>query len=240
MPTGRHAELLQWLRGRGPTTVREAARAFEVSERTVLRDIQRLRADGYIVRSSQGRGGGIELDPGARLPPVAFSVEEVLAVVVGMAMAGHAGVPFRSHADAALRRLRAALPPERARALRRLLRCVLIGEPQGGAPRPVSPTLLPAFERAFTERRTLRFRYRDRHGRRTRRHAEAHGLLVRAPLWYMLAWDVDKDAPRVFRMDRIASAEVTDRPFGPRAQLDLREALCPDAVELSGRPASRR
>src|SRR5947207_3029456 len=61
-----------------------------------------------------------------------------------------------------------------------------------------------------------RFGYTDRQGRRTRRRVEPHGLLVRAPLWYIIAWDSARDGPRSFRMDRIRAPRVDEATFVPR------------------------
>ena len=92
----------------------------------------------------------------------------------------------------------------------------------------IDSALLPAFEHAFTARRVMLFAYIDRNERTTRRRAEPHGLLLRAPLWYVIAWDVEKDAPRLFRMDRMRHSVVTDQTFGPRP-IDLVTGICPDA-----------
>jgi predicted DNA-binding transcriptional regulator YafY len=81
---------------------------------------------------------------------------------------------------------------------------------------PVDPELLQVFERCFNGGRVLRFGYTDRQGRRTRRRVEPHGLLVRAPLWYVIAWDSPRDAPRSFRMDRIRAPRIDAATFVPR------------------------
>jgi predicted DNA-binding transcriptional regulator YafY len=57
----RRSRLAMWLRGRGPTTVGEAADRFEVSERTIFRDLAALRRRGVPVLGDPGRGGGIWL-----------------------------------------------------------------------------------------------------------------------------------------------------------------------------------
>ena len=59
------------------------------------------------------------------------------------------------------------------------------------------------FERCFTETRAMAFDYRDSAGRPSSRRIECIGLLLHPPVWYILAWDLDKDASRLFRMDRI-------------------------------------
>jgi predicted DNA-binding transcriptional regulator YafY len=66
-----------------------------------------------------------------------------------------------------------------------------------------APELLRRFEEAFSRRLGLGFQYVDSEGRPTSRRIEPHGLLVQTPVWYVLARDVDKGQPRMFRMDRI-------------------------------------
>jgi predicted DNA-binding transcriptional regulator YafY len=92
----------------------------------------------------------------------------------------------------------------------------------------VSPLLARLFELAFSEERLLAFEYRDRHGTSSRRIVEPHGLLVRAPLWYVVAWDTAIDEPRLFRADRIRSPHVLAQSFVPRPH-ELVRGMCPDA-----------
>lgn len=87
--------------------------------------------------------------------------------------------------------------------------------------------LVSVFETCFTTSRLLRFTYTDAEGRTTTRQAEPHGLLVRAPLWYVIAWDPGPDAARLFRADRIRSPSVTDETIVPRPH-DLVTGVCPD------------
>jgi predicted DNA-binding transcriptional regulator YafY len=150
-------------------------------------------------------------------------------------------MPFAARAERALAKIEGALPPERLRELRRLLRRVLIGEPaelaKGDVPGAVDPSLLAVFERAFTRSVVLKFDYLDRHGRLSSRTVEPHALLVRAPLWYVIAWDRDKDAARLFRMDRIREVRTVEgEHFGGRP-LELVAGICPDAKATSGRQA---
>jgi predicted DNA-binding transcriptional regulator YafY len=60
----------------------------------------------------------------------------------------------------------------------------------------------------------------------------AHGLLVRQPLWFVIAWDTGRNAPRLFRADRIAAPAVTDHTFVPRPG-ELITGLCPDAKPVT-------
>ncbi|MGH9290154.1 MAG: helix-turn-helix transcriptional regulator [Acidimicrobiales bacterium] len=104
-------------------------------------------------------------------------------------------------------------------------RCSLVRAAVAGSRRSHS---LGAFETAFSTTRSLAFRYRAPGGRTTRRLVEPHDLLVRPPVWYVIAWDCDRGAPRLFRADRISDPEVTDRTFVARPN-ELVTGVCPDA-----------
>ncbi|MBM4364342.1 MAG: WYL domain-containing protein, partial [Deltaproteobacteria bacterium] len=132
-------------------------------------------------------------------------------------------------------------PPERARQLRALCRRVFIGPPAtpriresaGRAP----AELLGVFERAFTAGLGLAFHYVDREGRPSARRVEPHGLLVEPPVWYVLAWDLERRAPRMFRMDRISRPRpLAGVPFRP--DLAVVQAALPEAGRYRALSAS--
>jgi predicted DNA-binding transcriptional regulator YafY len=232
----RREALLGWLRGRSSATAAEAAERFGVSERTVYRDVAALRERGEPIDAAAGAGGGLRLDPNALLPPVRLTAEEVAGLVLSLMLARRAApaAPFSRHADSGLDRLVGALPPARAAELRRWLGRLVVGRPASPSTAatvtPADPALLPTVERAFTARRALRFAYTDRNGNRTRRRCEPHGLLLQAPVWYVLGVDLDKEAPRMFRADRISRPAVLDDvPFSPRP-LDELALLVPEAL----------
>src|SRR2546426_1000389 len=102
-------------------------------------------------------------------------------------------------------------------------------------PGPVAPRFLSLFEQGFPRCLVLRFPYTDRHGNRTRRQIEPHGLLVRVPYWYAIAWDRAKNEPRLFRADRVRRPLPTEIPFIPRPR-DLVTGLCPDARPIRSKP----
>src|SRR5690606_5281730 len=117
----------------------------------------------------------------------------------------------------------------KARALRGLCRRVIVGVPASDQVRAgagaTPPELLRLFEEAFSSGFGLGFQYTDREDRTTSRRIEPHGLLVQSPVWYVLARDVDKAEPRMFRMDRISRprilADITFHPDLAVIQLQL-------------------
>ncbi|MCP4960471.1 MAG: WYL domain-containing protein [Actinomycetia bacterium] len=140
-------------------------------------------------------------------------------------------MPFASGAKSALSKIEASLPHERARKVQDLMMRIMIGNPSPPSvrhQRTVSPLLARLFELAFSEERLLAFEYHDRTGTASRRIVEPHGLLVRAPLWYVIAWDTAIDKPRLFRSDRIRSPHVLANTFIPRPH-ELVRGVCPDA-----------
>ncbi|MFP2926487.1 helix-turn-helix transcriptional regulator [Pyxidicoccus sp. 3LG] len=213
--------LQDFLRARESTTVAEIAEALEVSVRTVHRDLATLREQGVPISSDSGPGGGVRLERDRGLTAVHLSLEEMVALWLAANLSATGStLPWGSAARSGLQKLFASVPRERARGMRELCRRVVVGRPASvrvlaevGVP---PEELLAVFERAFREKVCLAFDYRDRHGQATRRLVEPHGLLVEAPVWYVLARDVEKSAARIFRMDRIRRARVVpERSFVP-------------------------
>src|SRR5262245_37306082 len=232
--TARRDQIVRLMRRGASLGVDDLARQVGASRRTVLRDVGALRARGFAIIGEGGRGGGVRLDPRSVLVSAQLTVEEVIALVLSVAAVRAAPwMPFASPADAALAKVEGALPEERVRELRRALSRILVGAPAtADAVRDlgrVHPSLLGSFERAFSQGLKLRMDYEDRLGRRSRRTIEPQALLVRAPLWYVIAWDAGKDSPRLFRMDRIRRARVVeDQRFALRPLVEVSGA-CPDA-----------
>ncbi len=222
----RHDQLLRLLRRRADWTVADLARELGVSRRTVLRDLGALRGAGFDIDTFSGPGGGVRLNPTSVMITSQLRTNEVIALIVSVELARAAKtVPFAAGAQHALAKIEQALPAARVAHLRALRERILVGEPSGDAiPGDIDPNLVEAFETAFTNTRLLAFTYRDRHGRHTKRRVEPHGLLVRQPLWYVIAWDTDKNAPRLFRADRVSTPILTAASDSSRPPPSLSEA----------------
>jgi len=214
-------DLLDFLRAREVTHLTEIADALEVSTRTVLRDLGTLRERGWPIQADTGPGGGIRLERDRGVASVHLTVDELASLWLATKLTESvSAVPWSHAARAALDKALGSLPAERLKAMRRLVRRIVIGRP--AAPRIVkelgrpTPEVLAAFERAFSANLCLGFDYLDRHGRRSTRLVEPHGLLVEVPAWYLLTRDTVTGLARMFRLDRIKRVEVVaDRPFKP-------------------------
>jgi predicted DNA-binding transcriptional regulator YafY len=208
----RHDAIVRSLRRNGTSTVADLAQEVGASRRTILRDISALRDEGFVIHSEPGRGGGLQLDPQSIQTTARLSVAEVFALLISVASMRAAGnLPFSDLADAGLAKIEKALPSDKMRDLRRFLDCLYIGKlaPQVDITDmgTMDCELLPAFETAFLGRLQLRFAYRDAKGAETIRTVEPQAMLILPPLWYLVAWDPDRQAFRHFRMDRISRPE---------------------------------
>lgn len=200
------------------------AERFEVSGRTMQRDIAALQRCGVPIYAELGRGGGYVLDKSATLPPLNLTAEE--AATVATALRRLAGTPLQDAARSALQKLVAVIPePELARADRVAARVHLVGYPPLAEASPV----LRVVAAAASEGRVLRLSYTDRYGNAAQRLVEALGYLGGRRHWYLLAWCRSVGRPCVLRTDRIAAAEATDEVASPRtfdpAWLDIPRPL---------------
>jgi predicted DNA-binding transcriptional regulator YafY len=238
-------ELADRLRFHGETTVATLAEELGVSRRTLLRDLGTLRERGMVITGETGPGGGVRLEGDRGVTAVHLSLPEVVAMWLAARLSQEASdLPWGSAANSGLAKLLGSLPATKAGELRVLCRRVIVGKPAsptirasaGSAP----PELLGLFEEAFSKGMGLGFQYTDREARTSSRRAEPHGLLVETPVWYLLARDVDKGAPRTFRMDRIARPKLL-RDVWFRPDLGLIQSQFPDLEHwrpLMGRWAS--
>ncbi|QIG45698.1 WYL domain-containing protein [Nocardioides anomalus] len=179
------------------------AQRLAVSDRTVRRDVDRLRELGYRVSAAMGPAGGYRLEAGADLPPLLFDDEQAVALAVALRTAAASGADVGEAAERALASVRQLLPA-------RLRARVDALEVDLGDPRPsADPQVLLALTTAVRAREGVRFSYGD--GDRVRR-VEPHHVVARAGRWYLVGWDGDGDDWRTFRVDRIALRT----PGGPR------------------------
>ena len=199
-------------------TQKELAILHGVSERTIARDIQLLRDQGVPIDADRGRGGGVRVDRNWGVGRLNLSYIEAVELMISMAIAEQMGSPlFLTNLAAIKRQLEASLSPDKRRKVSGLKSRILIGETastdvQGGFTM-TDLTVQQQLQQGFLERTSLRINYRAENGDVTLREIEPHYLLLNYPIWYVLAYDHLRDAPRTFRCDRILSTTSTSNQF---------------------------
>ncbi|MFE5659556.1 helix-turn-helix transcriptional regulator [Streptomyces sp. NPDC056517] len=185
-----------------------------VSERTLRRDIDRLRELGYPVGAARGTDGGYQLAPGAVLPPLLLDDEEAVALAVGIGDAAQSGIAGIEDASLrALTKVVRVLPP-RLRARVDALRAVTVSAAADGP--AVAAGVLTTVAQACRDEERLRFGYTARGSAATEREVEPHRVVALGGRWYLVAYDLDRHDWRSFRLDRLTGPTATGARFRPR------------------------
>ncbi|XRQ16322.1 helix-turn-helix transcriptional regulator, partial [Actinomadura welshii] len=212
--SARLLELLSLLQLKRDWTSSELADRLDVSTRTVRADIGRLRSLGYPVDSRPGVAGGYRLAAGTAMPPLLLDDDEAVAVAVGLASVATQRLGVEETSLTALAKLEQVLPSR----LRRRVEAVheATSVVRGSRP-PLDLSVLGAVAAAIRGHQRLRFGYTKAGGGEGARHTEPQRLVSWGSLWYLLAWDLDRDDWRVFRVDRMVPHAPTGARFRPRA-----------------------
>ncbi|HSU46329.1 MAG TPA: YafY family protein [Arthrobacter sp.] len=208
--TDRLYAIVEDLRGAAPRprSARQLAGRFEVSSRTIERDLAALQQAGVPIWAEPGRTGGYVIDPAHTLAPLGFTVDEAFAVTIALGML--ASSPFGGPAATALRKVAAVMDGGRLNQTIELATRVHLLE---GA----APTTVPhGFAEALRSGTVLHMRYRDRNGDHTVRDIEPLGYIGRDGHWYLIAWCRIREGVRAFRSDRIVTIVPTGERPPPR------------------------
>lgn len=212
--SARLLQLLSLLQIRREWTGPALAERMQVTERTIRRDIGKLRTLGYPIHASPGIAGGYQLGAGAELPPLLLDDDEALAVALGLsAVAAGPVAGIGESSVRALAKLEQVLP-SRLRHRFGALKNTVTTLPSDAA--PVDPLQLTAISAAITDRRELSFDYTKADGGTGRRLVEPYRLVDTGRRWYFVAWDTEREDWRTFRADRISSMPTERKRFVPR------------------------
>ncbi|WP_135849465.1 helix-turn-helix transcriptional regulator [Serinibacter arcticus] len=223
-PSSRTLLLLSLLQTRRDWAGPELARRLAVSDRTVRRDVDRLRTLGYRVTPLMGPDGGYRLEAGADLPPLLFDDEQAVAVAVALRMAAVSGVEIGDDAARAMRAVRQLMP---ARLRHRIDAVEVTPLPRRDGAPAVDPDALTAVSAAVRAREVLRLDYDSPEGDRAGsgdpgaappppRRVEPHHVVTHEGRWYLVAWDLDRRDWHTLRLDRLTPRSPTGPRFGPR------------------------
>lgn len=195
--------------GRSGRTAERLAATFEVSIRTVKRDISALQQSGFPIWAQPGPGGGYVVDPSASLPPVNFTESEVVGLAA--AAAASRGQPFDRELRVVLTKVLNAMDGAARKRAAVLTDRVWIDAADDGR----DTRNLRQIERSLSEQRVIALRYRDGHGVESSRRVDPVLLANTGGHWYFVAHCRTVDAIRWFRLDRIETAHLTNVSASP-------------------------
>ena len=229
--TARLLELLSLLQSGAALPGPQLAERLSVTERTIRRDVERLRELGYAIDARRGADGCYSLGfGGSAVPPLILDRDETVALAVCVrTAAGESIAGVADAAERALAKLQQTLPP-RARAEADALATATLRLPSQRTDDQVDPNVLVAVSSACREQERVAAEYRDGSGNVTERRIEPFRVVSVDRRWYLVAHDLDRRAWRTFRLDRFISVRRTGH--------GVRLIDPPDAVEYVRRSIS--
>lgn len=218
-----------------PCTIGDLARRHGVSTRTIARDLSLMREQGMQIDADRGRGGGVRLDRNWGVGRLNLSYAEAVDLLISIAVAEQMNSPlFLANLGSVRRQLVASFSPAKRDGIDRLKSRILVGVT---ASTPVqasvvfpAPRVVRSLHRAFVDLETLQVRYRREDGETSQRVIEPHYLLLKYPVWYVVAQDQFRQAPRTFRCDRILSADALETRFRLLPKAHFRRSLVNDGL----------
>lgn len=222
-PTARALRTLELLQARPGTTADQLAEHLGVTERAARRYIGILREAGIPVESTRGPYGGYRLGRGTRLPPVVFTEEQALGLVMAILDGQPAAIDAEDPIGEALSKVIRALPEGIGRQAA-ALRAYASAAPERHSARPHPPTVSTLIT-AVAERRCVSVTYRAESGDEWESDVDPWAVVVRYGRWYLLCRSHRADAIRTYRVDRIHGVRKMARAFAPPEDLDPVAAL---------------
>lgn len=212
-------QLLGRLKSGDSFTAKQLAAQFNVSQRTLMRDLQTLKEQGYPIESEPGRGGGIRLYARWGIGRLALNYREVIDLLLALAILERLDSPlFLTHLTSIKNKLFASFPDAQRPYIQQLRQRIMVGA-------TASPQVLENYQniaqgevsdivmQAFVEHRCLAISYQREDGELSLRTVEVHHLFLNWPVWYLFCWDHMRQANRTFRIDRVHQAQIQEQHF---------------------------
>lgn len=207
-------------------SAQKLADMFEVSLRTIYRDIEAINMAGIPVRSISGVGGGFEIMPNYKIDRKFFSTSDLSAILMGLSSLSN--MIRGDELINALAKVKSFIPAERAKDIELRANQIYIDLSPWMGNRDIQP-YLDIIKTALQESKLLSFEYADRYGNKTARTAEPYQLVLKSSHWYWQAYCLKRNDFRLFRLSRTSNLQIQEDFFMPREyqkpQLDFTDRL---------------
>ena len=213
-----------------PLTLKSIAEEFQVSLRTINRDITLLRDQGFPIETERGRGGGVRMSPTWGVGKITLTYQEAVELLVSITTIQQMKAPMILESGKSIKnKFIASFSNQDQKRVRRLARRILIGPTS-------SPNVIDTYEpqksfeqsilyECLIKQLQVKIRYCNQNEEITTRVIEPHYMVLNYPVWYVLGWDYLRDAVRTFRFDRIVQIQKTDRNFRLKNWSEFEEAM---------------
>lgn len=192
----------------------ELADMFEVSLRTIYRDIDAINMAGIPVRGISGVGGGFEVMPEYKLDQKLFTVDDLSAILMGLSSLS--GMIRGNELVRALAKVKRFIPADRAESIELKVNQLYVDITPWMGPCCIQPCF-EMIQSALQESKLLAFDYVAHHGKKTARTVEPYQLVLKSSRWYLHGYCYMRNDYRLFRLSRMSSMQMKAETFTPRA-----------------------
>ncbi len=204
----------------------ELADMFEVSPRTIYRDIDTINMAGIPVFSTSGVGGGFEIMQNYKIEKKVFSAGDLSAILMGLSSLSN--IVRGDELVNALAKVKSFIPADRAKDIEFKANQIYIDLSQWIGNRNIQ-SYLEIVKTALHDSKLLTFEYADRYGNRTVRKAEPYQLVLKSSHWYLQGYCHKREDFRLFKLSRISNLQIEEEIFTPRdyqnPQLEFNDIL---------------
>ncbi|WP_411678247.1 helix-turn-helix transcriptional regulator [Caproicibacter sp.] len=226
MKVDRLVSIIMILLDRERIGAQELADLFEVSPRTIYRDIDAINMAGIPVCSTSGVGGGFEIMQKYKMDKKVFSTADLSAILMGLSSL--TGMIRGNELVNALAKVKSFIPADRAKDIELKVNQIHIDLSPWMGNRNIGP-YLESIKTALHESKLLSFEYVAHHGNKTARTVEPYQLVLKSSHWYMQGYCHKRNDFRLFRLSRMSNLQIQEEFFTPRdyqkPQLDFADTL---------------
>lgn len=204
----------------------ELADMFEVSPRTIYRDIDAINMAGIPIRSISGVGGGFEIMPEYKIDRQVFSTADLSAILMGLSSLS--SMVRGNELVNALAKVKSFIPADKAKDIEIKTNQICIDVSPWLGNQNIQPHL-EIIQTALENHKLLSFEYIAHHGNKTTRTVEPYQLVLKSSHWYFRGYCYTRNDYRLFRLSRISDLQMMQETFAPRDYqkpiLDLEEIV---------------
>ena len=212
----------------------ELAEMFEVSPRTIYRDIDSISMAGIPIRSTSGVGGGFEIMENYKLDKKVFSTTEISTLLMGLSSLSN--VMRGDELVNALAKVKSFIPADQAKDIDVKMNQIHIELTPWMGNQNIQP-FLELIKTALQENKLLAFDYVSHRGNKTARTVEPYQLVLKGNHWYVQAYCQQRSDFRLFKLARMSRLKLQDEDFTPRAfqkpQLEFSDILTTLQTEIT-------
>jgi predicted DNA-binding transcriptional regulator YafY len=226
MKVGRLISIIMILLNKERISAQELADTFEVSIRTIYRDMDTINLAGIPIRSTSGVSGGFEIMPNYKIDKKVFSTADLSAILMGLSNLSN--MMTGDDLANALAKIRSFIPTDKAKDIELKTNQIYIDLSPWMNNKDIQPSL-ELVKTALQSNKLFSFDYTDQHGNKTTRTVELYQIVLKGNHWYTQGYCYQRDDFRLFKLSRMSNLLMLEDTFKPRdyqkPQLDFTDII---------------